>query len=104
MEFKYMVSFHAQKQMERIIKPKWWQFWKKPETINYMEWMRYSMSLYKDEGDLLLADTTYISPVWRLLVRALASVDVKSIKFLQIEYITSIGRVSNYVTTEGTKE
>lgn len=98
--FKYQLSFYAYIRTEQIIYPKWWEFWKKPETVERMNWVRQSILLYEDEGKLLLCEWNEftLSPTWCMLLRAISNVKVDNTRYVQIEDIG--GRASNYITSE----
>jgi len=105
---EYVVSFSAYVQQERtVFTPKWWQFWREPIFESHMAWVRYSMYLKKNEGDLLLAEwhagqDIRVGPIMSMLCRALAGADTDNTQKFQIE--TIVGQTnyipSEYVSTE----
>ena len=100
-EFKYSLSFNAYVLQVKTTKHKWYKFWGEDELIEYMDWVRYSMVINEAEYKLLSGDFKHPekNPVWSLVWRAMAGVDVDNIRDLMIEDVTHFrGRQSNYVS------
>lgn len=89
MEFTHELSFYCDKLVTETntIKPKWYQFWKKPVTsiLERAENHRYVMYLREHEAEYLLAIEYKHDFRWEMLIRAICNQDVMNIRMLQIE-------------------
>lgn len=102
----YRLSFDAHIQVEKVLRPKWWQIWKREQITQSMEWCRHSLVLREDEGKLLLKHDLLhtVSPIWRLVFKAASGADVANIANVQIEELHRNQHnlvASEYVSTEG---
>jgi len=100
-EFKYQVSFLAFKTCSKTMKPKWWQFYKRPVFIEYSDWIPYSIYITESEWSELFKRQTECKLMWRVLFRALANVDEGNVSHLQIETINS---ATPYVKTSNNND
>jgi len=51
MNSEYIFSAYVQRTTTKTITPKWWEFWKKPTTIEGLAWDRSHIVLNEEEAE-----------------------------------------------------